>query len=88
MKRHILTNLQGDQYTKSIIPKQSKSENVRVWDELDHAAEDALKKVAAAAGIQILELGDLQDIKELVERMVDVVKDRFGVEPPFVDEDY
>jgi hypothetical protein len=83
-----ITNEFEDQYTQVIVPEQTKKQNVGVWDELDGLAEETLKEFARSAGIEIIEFGDFDDIKEVVGFLNKILKKRFKVEVPFVDENF
>jgi hypothetical protein len=65
-----------------------KKKNIELWDEIDNIAQEAIEKVAAIAGVKISEFGDLQDVKEVVEHLTEIVKRRFGAETLYVDENY
>lgn len=84
-----LTNQYEDEFTKED-PEFStdKKRNMELWDEIDNIAQEAIEKVAAIAGVKISEFGDLQDVKEVVEHLTEIVKRRFGAETLYVDGNY
>mgnify|MGYP003554140985 CR=1 FL=1 len=94
MSKEIIRKFDDD-YAEGQIVKGSdvvatnKKKNVQYWDEIEGHVYDAFLAVANAGGVEINDLFELHDIKELTEDMINRVKKQYPeAEFPFVDEDY
>jgi hypothetical protein len=67
----------------------NKKVNVQYWDNLEGHVYDAFLAVAKAGGVEINDLCELFDVKELTENMILRIKKKFPeAEFPYVDEDF
>jgi hypothetical protein len=67
----------------------NKKSNVAYWEGIEEVVYNAFLEVAEAGGIEINELHEYIDIKELTESMTSRIKKQFPEASfPYVDEDY
>lgn len=70
------------------VHSSTKAKNVYYWEHIDGLAQDMLENMASCVGIKILEWGDFDDIKKVVEIVTEIIEERFEVKYPFVEGNY
>lgn len=83
------TNKYGDVYTKRDLQlTDDKKHNVQYWEVIDSIAFNAVKDIAEAGGVTIVELGNENIYKSIVDMLVNEIEERFNIKYPFINENY